>query len=57
MLERVRWAERTPNGALVDDAERAAGIGPEVRARYGVRRDIDPLEFWAEQAAVRAAAR
>lgn len=53
-FERVRWAERTPNGAPVDDADRAAGIGPEVRARYGVRRDdFDPLEFWTDLAGER----
>jgi hypothetical protein len=49
-LERVRWAERTPNGAPVDDADRAAGISAEMRARYGVRRDFDPLEFWTAEA-------
>jgi hypothetical protein len=34
----------------VDDTDRAAGIGAEMRARYGVRRDFDPLAFWAGQA-------
>jgi hypothetical protein len=52
-LECVRWAERTPNGVPVDDADRAAGIGAEMRARYGVRRDFDPLEFWTAEAARR----
>jgi hypothetical protein len=40
-------------GAPVDDATRAAGIGPEVRARYGLRREFDPLEYWADLAGER----
>jgi len=42
------WDDRAPDGNPVD-----AGLphGVEVRERYGVRREFDPLEFWAGEAA------
>jgi hypothetical protein len=41
-------APRTPNGNAVSDA---TSLGEEIRARYGVPREFDPAEFWADQAA------
>ena len=49
-LERVRWHERTMTGNPV---EVVRPHGAEVRERYGVRREFDPIAYWAGKAEAR----